>query len=870
MELLAIKPEIGPYRIVCRIGAGGMGEVYLAEDTRLRRKVALKTFTRAVIGGADARKRLLREARAIAALNHPNIAAIYDIIDTEERTHIVMEYVPGETLAARIAGGPLIPEEVIKVGIQLSEALATAHARGVIHRDLKPSNLLLTPEGTVKILDFGLARIERVHSLGSDSMLSSDLTPEGRLVGTPPYLPPEHILGSGLDARSDIYSLGVVLFEALTGRRPFEGKDPHSLAKAIVSGPTPSVRDLNPAVPADLDALVSRTMAKDPQHRHASASQVAEELRQLAVSGTRPTLSADFQSPWMPWGFRALSTALVVIGVVAAGVIVVRRSLASPLPSSTPHQVTSARGWEAEPALSPDGSLIAYTSDEAGQPDIWLLDSHEGSTLRLTNDPAVEGSPSWFPDGTALAFVSNRGGRSSVWKVPRLGGSPILLVANAADPAVSPNGRHIAFTRQGPRGSRIFEAALGDHESIRRLTSDADGLWSHRHPAWSPDGESLCYSAQQDLWIVASGGGPARRLTRDDEVDTECVWSPSGRYVYFSSYRGGTLAIWRVPSKGGPAERVTQGGSEAHPSLSRDGRRLAYSTFLRNPDIVLRDMTTGEEQRIGGLRDEISAAFCPDQRAVVFDSNRLGGRSNLWLQPIGPTGALGAERRLTDHTGSVSHPACSPDGHWVAYYRILAGQRDVWVAPTDGGFAEQFTSDAAADIHPDWSPDGSRIAFVSERGGGSHIWIEPVADGRPAGAARQLTFGTLAALAPAWSPDRTAIAFIGAMEGEESDVWIVPAAGGAPRRVTHGASAQRVRWDRSSGLLIVSGQWDSPNLLLRRIQPDDGSEGEVLPRILLQPDYPDFDPSPDGKWLVFTREERRGDVWVLDAQEGSY
>ena len=286
---------------------------------------------------------------------------------------------------------------------------------------------------------------------------------------------------------------------------------------------------------------------------------------------------------------------------------------------------------------------------------------------------------------------------------------------------------------------------------------------------------------------------------------------------------------------------------------------------------MLREFATRAERRIGGLRDEYSPVFCPDHRALIFNSNRLGGRFDLWLQPIGLDGSLGAPRRVTDQTGSVSHPTCSPDGGSVAYHRVHAGQRDIWVAPIDGGSARQFTSDPAADIHADWSPDGSRLAFASERGGGFHIWAQPVAIGAKAGSAWQVTFGPREDTAPAWSPDGTAIAFIGETSEEGLDAWVVPADGvSAARRVTRRAGAERVRWDRSTGHLIVTGMWGSTKITPRRFRVVDGTEGEPISDVLLTRSFPDFDVSADGNWLAFNREERRGDLWLLEAQVGSY
>jgi Tol biopolymer transport system component len=629
----------------------------------------------------------------------------------------------------------------------------------------------------------------------------------------------------------------------------------------------------NHDVPPELERIVAKAMAKRADERYQSAQDLMADLKALRRQVDSGVSQEDYVQVRRQRVWLAVVAGLVVLGIGVAALILAQRWLAPALPRSVPHQLTSAPGWEAQPALSPDGSLIAYASDEAGQPDIWLVDAHGGSTLRLTDGSAAARSPAWFPSGEAVAFVSDREGRTGIWKVSRLGGIATRLEADAEDPAISPDGTRIAFARSGPSGEmRIFVAPLSNVEDARMLTSDGAGLWNHRYPGWSPDGRTLCYSGQRDLWAVSATGGPARKLTSDDEVDTECAWSPSGRYVYFSSYREGTMAVWRVPASGGPAERVTLGGGpEVHPSLSRDGRRLAYSTFLENPDVVIHDLGTGKESRIGGLREEFSPVFCPDARAVAFVSNRLGGRFDLWWQAITPDGQPGPPRRLTDHAGSATRPTCSPDGRWVAYHRVLAGQRDIWVVPAEGGNSMQFTTDPAADVHPDWSPDGSRLAFASERGGGSHIWVQPIAGGRPAGSARAVTSGDRMDLAPAWSPDGRAIAFIGSSAGDPGSVWIVRVDEGAPaRRVTVGAGAVRVRWERSSGLLLVSGHWGAPEIGIRRVNPEDGRSSEPLPAIRIAEGLVDFDVSPDGRLITFSRAEHRGDIWLLEAQAGSY
>jgi len=336
--------SVGPYRVLERLGAGGMGEVFLAEDTRLNRKVALKSMTESWAQEPDARERLLREARVVAKLNHPNIAAIYDILEVDENAHIVMEFVEGQTLAERLRKGRLPHEQVVQIGIQLGDALANAHARGIIHRDLKPGNIHLTPEGKVKVLDFGLAKVRAARADGTTptETPTESLTKEGHVIGTPAYMSPEQLRGQEADVRSDVYSFGVVLYELATGSRPFEGRDFVSLALAVITESAPLAHDLEVKVPKGLSAIIARAMAKDPSDRYASASDMLADLRNFAEALEQPTAST-LRSFFLPLSRLALpartttatfSAALLVIilGLVFWRLGTFQRAVAGPRP----------------------------------------------------------------------------------------------------------------------------------------------------------------------------------------------------------------------------------------------------------------------------------------------------------------------------------------------------------------------------------------------------------------------------------------------------------------------------------------------------------------------------------------------------------
>jgi len=867
--------RVGHYEIVGELGRGGLGVVYRARDTTLGRDVALKSPL-PEHASEEARRRFLTEARAASCLSHPGIVPIFEAFEEGSRPWLAMALAEGRPLRAVLAErAPLPAEEVVRHGEALAEALDAAHVKRVLHRDVTPNNIFVTADGRMVLMDFGLARffIPRGEESRVSTQDGSDM-PGREVAGTLGYMSPEQLLARPLDPTTDIFALGAVLYEMCTGTHAFPGASSGEVLDATLHHDPPPISRFAHAVPPELERIIRKAIAKRPDERYATARDLLVDLRALRrqLEGGRP--AAGPVRRWGRWTTRATAVGIAALGVMA---VVAWTLWPQPgLPAGVPRQLTAGAAWEAEPAIAPDGSLVAYAAEEAGNVDIWLVDAHGGDPLQLTHDPAVDGTPAWFPDGSAVAYASNLGDRPAILKVPRLGGSPVLLVADATHPTISPDGTRIAFARVGPRSElRIFVAPLADPGAARMITTDGEGVWDHVQPAWSPDGTRICYSAQRDLWVVPGTGGGAQRLTTDGEYDREPAWSPDGRFVYFTSYREGTVALWRVPAHGGEVVRVTMGtGPENHPTLSRDGTRLAYSTLLDTADVVVRDLATGSERLVGDLRDEESPVLSPDRQAVAFVSDRRNGRPDLWLQPLSPDGEpAGTARQLTDHPGTVAQPSFSPDGRWVAYHRVLEGQRDIWIVPVSGGPPGRFTDHPAIDIHPDWSPDGRYLAWVSDRGGGQQVWVAPVANGRPAGPPRQVTDGPNSCQAPAWSRDGARIAFIGSDAHGARDVWTVSASGGAARRVTSGAGADRVSWDwRTPGTLLVSGVWGESRFSIRRVTEGGGPDN--LPQVLVwlgtSALRTDFDVSRDGRLLAFGRQDPRGDIWILEARSGRY
>ena len=860
-----------------------MGIVYRARDAELKREVALKCPWPAWAADPHHRERFLREARAAARISHPNVIEVYEVFEHEGHPWLALQLIAGEDLEALLlAKGRQPVPTILRIAEDLATALQAAHAHDVLHRDVKPRNVLITPDGRALLGDFGLARILPPTEVASSlSTQKASLTQTGAIVGTPRYMSPEQALGKPLDARSDIFSLGTVLYEMCTGSPAFSPSEEGGLYEAIIHREPEPISRFTYEVPAELERIIRKTIAKLPEERYPDARDLLVDLcalrrklehEEYAEAHPRETVRAPGRRRW--------TAALVTLTAVAAAAAIAlwlttQRDRDLSLPRGQPRQITRGDALEWQPAFSPDGGRIAFASNAAGNLDIYIVDARGGNPLQLTQHPASDQYPTWFPDGSALAFQSSRGGKTAIWKIGQLGGGATLILEDAGYPAISPDGRRIAFSTWGPGGKvRIGVTELDDPANVTMITHDNEGIWNHRHPAWSPDGQRVCYAAHHNLWVVPAAGGGAQPLSTEGKYDSNPAWSPSGRHVYFSSDRDGTLALWFISVATGRVQRLTMGtGRENHCSVARDGSRIAYSTQETVHELIGLDLSTGAETPLRSPHDAVMPAVAPDKSSIVFVSSRGGSDSNLWRQPLeAGVPADAAPQRLTEQTGEVSHPIFSADGRWVAYYRILGSERrDVWVVPAAGGQPVQITDHTARDIHPAWSPDGNRLAFVSERDGSAHIWLATFADGRRTGSATRLTQRELRPSAPVWSPDGTVIAFVGVSAGT-AEVWILPSEGSAPaRRVTHGAGARRIRWHPVTGGLLVSGLWGRESVSLRSVAVDGGESSPLDPPPYLGPAAVGFfDISADGTFLVYPRDDLKGNIWLLEATNGTY
>jgi serine/threonine protein kinase len=745
-----IGTTVSHYEIVQKLGEGGMGTVYKARDTRLDRYVALKVLAGQGVANPERRQRFIQEAKSASALNHPNIITVYDISSEGNLAYLAMEYVEGKTLAQIIAEGPLAVDQALGYAIQISGALASAHAAGIVHRDLKPANVMVTDKGLVKVLDFGLAKLidagltDSEQTYSTASLHQGLTTDEGTILGTVAYMSPEQALGKRLDVRTDVFSFGAMLYEMLTGKRPFEGETKISTIAAIITQEPRRASELVPTLPRELERVISRCLRKDPGRRfqHMDDLRIAleEVLQDPTGSGSLPyenddiaTLGRERALPW--W-------ALVLCGLflMAAGGIVTwffaRPRLISPGEQKV-IPLTTYRGNELSPSFSPEGSQITFSwdGDDLRNQDIYVKLMEQGTPLRLTTHPARDERPAWSPDGRLIAFERE----NTVYVISPLGGPERLLIPEAEGKlSWLPDSSGLLYTHRPSENDAaavwLFDISSG---AKRRLTNPTPGGPGDLHPTVSPDGRELAFirwstAYHADLYLAPIQGGEPRRLTRDERGLYGVCWTPAGNELIFSSERGGDRSLWRILVRRlGPSEPERLTGvsdNSTAPAIALVTRtqltRLAYQRTEEDLNIwryQLEGEKTPAARFLSSTRMDAIPQYSPDGTRVAFVSDR-SGHVELWTCDSEGSNLV----QVTSVMGSsLGSPRWSPNGDQIAFDFQAASHSDVYVVSANGGPPKKLTSEPSHDARPAWSKDGKWIYFRSDRSGKMEIWRVP-------------------------------------------------------------------------------------------------------------------------------------------------
>jgi Tol biopolymer transport system component/tRNA A-37 threonylcarbamoyl transferase component Bud32 len=749
--------HLGPFEILEKIGQGGMGVVWKARHTRLNRVVALKILSGDVVTD-DRRRRFLYEAQAASALNHPNIITVHDIVSEPGCDAIAMEYVTGRTLDCAIPPKGLPIADVLHFAIDIASGVAAAHGAGIIHRDLKPANVMVTDAGQVKVLDFGLAkRVEPLDAGNDVTQTQAARTAEGAIVGTVSYMSPEQAEGRALDARSDIFSFGSLLYEMVAGRRAFHGDTPLSTITAILRDQPPPIAANRVDVPRELERIIARCLRKDPGRRYQTMSDVRLALEELKEDPGSEAAGGSVHEERQRRRWLWISTTAVIVATAVVGGMLWSQRAAAPHAPTLIRPLTNSAGFEGSPAVSPDGKMVAYAwnGTQSDTFDIYVKLLGSPQPLKLTSGPGAKMWPVWSPDGTRIAYTTPVGDvNRQVYEVPAFGGSP-RRIADGWATDWSADGNWLLVMRQTTNeaagGVFLIDVVSG---GARRLTTFASGRLQDS-ARFSADGKSVFFTDVESadrsrVMRIAADGGPAHPvpITGLRQADIRTL-VPGGRELLLAGLPegGGSLALFRVPVEGGTPVPLPYGGAAALPGLAalvragvsaaRLAPTLAFVEFRSNVNVWRVAAWPGSdrtpERWIASGREEFSAAASPDGSRIAVASTR-SGVAQIWVMDA--DGRNG--RNVTSLVGGiVGSPRWSPDGTRISFDARVEGNPDIWVVSQQGGTPRRLTTESAEDVVPDWSPDDQWVYFTSDRTGRQEVWRTP----STGGSAEQVTRG---------------------------------------------------------------------------------------------------------------------------------
>jgi serine/threonine protein kinase len=809
-----------------------MGAVYRAYDPRLQREVAVKVLPPEFARVPGRLRRFEQEALAVARLVHPNIVAVHDMGTHEGSPFIVTELVEGVTLRDTIAGRPLPVRKVVDVGIQIASGLAAAHEQGIVHRDIKPENLLVARDGRVKILDFGIAKLT---DLEATAETAPTLTAHGLAVGTAAYMSPEQARGSSADHRADLFSLGIVLYEMVSGVSPFRRETSAETMTAILREDPP---DLSASgCPPGLERIIRHCLEKNVSERFQTARDLSFALESL-TAGTQPDAALQGRRPG-----RSLRIALGLFGLALVALTAFMAGRRTPgtddrLDFAAIHRHTDFSVLEEVPAISPDMKSVAFTARVEGVRQIFVRLLAGGTAFQVTKDGADHEMPRWSPDASSIIYFSpaNPGAvQGTIWQIPALGGAPHRVLDSVGGGDVNADGRLAAFRLADGRIELVTVATDGAAVTVLVRFEEPD---YYKYPRWSPDGKSIAYQRgdgfRWDIFVVDSAGGTPRPLTHDRDQMHGLTWRPDSSGIIFSSGRSATmpylptLGLWEVALRGGAPRRIAVADqSYLHPDMHRSG---------------------------------------------LIAASRLQQQFDIWKYPLDGTPEDNVRRgvRLTRQTGQVQTPTVGTDDRDIAFLSDSGGHANLWITNAATGELRQITHERDPQVAlgvPIWSPDGTSIAFVSSRG---HVgldfglWVV----GPDGGNLRNVASRGLGA---AWSADGRWLYFIDA-----TGISRVPATGGAPVHVrpgparnvvgSHGTTlyfmVDRTLADGAAGFEIHAASPEaSPSRVIAPIPV-----GRVPQWQIINPSL-----SPDGEWLAMPLTDGVAtNIWTLSTRTSAW
>lgn len=928
---IELGKTIGHYKIVSHIGAGGMGEVYLAEDTKLERQVALKILLAEVADDDERVRRFVQEAKAASALNHPNILTVFEIGSFDDSQYIATEYIKGKTLRHRMRERSMNLDEALGIALQVAAALAAAHEAGIIHRDIKPDNIMIRDDGVVKVLDFGLAKLteKQIETAAAEDETKAQFNTEpGMIMGTAAYMSPEQARGHKLDPRSDIFSLGIVLYELFSSKRPFDGESHLDVISSILKDQPPALRLAAPALPRHLERIVDKTLRKDRDQRYqhvkdlqidlqdlrdelkfeAKLNQTADQAIPAQVTGSEGPRSTFTERISATRRFTLLHAIvfIAVVGLIVGGIWYFRpRSAGNVVAGNL--KTTEIANWSSAPgelfsnaSFSPDGKMIAFSSTKSSTKNIWVTQTVSTEAIQVTNDAFSNQDPIWSPKGDELAFFSQKGnvadgkGNSTgVWRVSALGGTP-KSVGPVADGSFQ--------LRRWAASGKIYYQSKGDLYAMdvasgvsQKATSFDPQKGKIIWVSISADEKTIAFVVQKEsAWELSTSGisaaDPSIVTSGTGEI-SGVAWLPEKERFYYSASVNGVFQVF-VAGSGTPTRITSSETDTIVVDAAPDGSSVIVSSAKEESNIWRVNVTDKAESPVSrNVNSELWPDVSPDGQKMVFQSAKNLSRGNKLLES---TILVKPLRSRDEPTTTISEagflPVWSPDGSLIAFMRKAGDVPELVVANPNGGGERKLASGgipmAGYSVSPynhiqtnafAWSPDGARIAYISNRNGATNIWTVNVRDGSDA----PLTANTDAGLSyacPVWSSDGKRLAFSTkkdtSAEGGKKvlSLGIIDiATGQATGFYETGLTMRLIGWTvDENGLIIAESEKTSslpPETVLKKVAAGSGTASAISS--LKNAYYYNIFLSGDKKFVGFAaRNDERDDIWVIATTGG--